>query len=56
VSAKVAEAEASPRRDEDAGAAPRAPSEPVLARVEVELADGRYLLAYSHLAEAPGDA
>jgi hypothetical protein len=55
-SAKVAEAEALPHPDEDAGAPPRAPAEPILARIEVELADGRYLLAYSHLAEAPADA
>jgi hypothetical protein len=32
------------------------PGNPLLSRLELELADGRYLLAYSPLEPAPADA
>jgi len=32
------------------------PGSPLLSRIELELPDGRYLLAYRHLEPAPADA
>jgi hypothetical protein len=52
------EPEGSPSAPEQAGPPPAAAASgnPLLSRLELELADGRYLLVYRHLEPAAADA